>query len=96
MIRAILYMHQNSGAYAGVYTCDRTYQMKRTAIESQKERNALTCFNEKVQINNVKMGAFFYPHLPACPYFTSRDQYKPKKFVMAALNSSHKLQCFCI
>ena len=58
MIRAIFYIHQNSGAYAGVYTCDRTYQMKRTAIESQKERNALTCFNEKVQINNVKMGAF--------------------------------------
>ena len=70
--------------------------MKRAAIKSQKERNTLTCFNETVQINNVKMGALFYPHLPACSYFSNYDQYKPNKFVMAALNSSHKLHCFCI
>ena len=70
--------------------------MKRTAIESKKERNTLTCFNETVQINNVKIGAFFFPHLPACSYFINCDQYKPKKFVMAAVNSSHKLHCFCI
>ena len=58
-------MHQNSGACAGVCTCDRTHQMKKTAIESKRKRNALTCFNEKVQINNIKMETFFF-HPPAC------------------------------
>ena len=38
---------------------------KKTAIVSQKERNSLTCFNVKVQINNVKMETFFF-HTPAC------------------------------
>ena len=39
--------------------------MKKTAIELQRERNALTCFNEKAQINNVKMENFSF-HPPAC------------------------------
>ena len=38
---------------------------KKTVIVSQKERNSLTCFNAKVQINNVKMEIFFF-HPPAC------------------------------
>ena len=58
-------MHQMSGACAGVCTCDRTHQMKKIAIVSQRERNALTCFNEKFQINNVKMKTFSF-HPPAC------------------------------
>ena len=62
MVRAIFYMHQNRGACADMYTCDRTHQMKKTAIESQRKRNALTCYNEKVQINNVEMKIFsFHP-----------------------------------
>ena len=48
----------------------------------QKERHALTCFNEKVQIKNVKM--------ETC------DQHKPINFEMAVLNSSHKIHGFCI
>ena len=43
---------------------DRTHQMKKTAVESQRERNALTCFNKKVQINNIKMETFSF-HPPA-------------------------------
>ena len=58
-------MHQNSDGCAGVCTCDCTHQMKKTAIESQRERNALLCFNEKVQINNIKMETFSF-HPPAC------------------------------
>ena len=89
-------MHQNSGACVGVYTCNRTHQMKKTAIASQRERNALTCFNVKVQINNIKMETFSF-HPPAClPHFSNCNQQKPNKFVMAALNSSHKLLGFCI
>ena len=65
MIRAIFYMHQDSGACAGMCTCNCAYQMKKTAIELQRERNALTCFNEKAQINNVKMENFSF-HPPAC------------------------------
>ena len=42
-----------------------THQMKKTATESQRERNALTCFNEKVQINIIKMETFSF-HPPAC------------------------------
>ena len=62
---AIFYMHQNSGACASICKCDRTHQMKKTAIVSQRERNSLTCFNAKVQISNVKMKTFFF-HPPAC------------------------------
>ena len=37
--------------------------LKKTAIESQRERNILTCFNDKVLINNVKKETFsFYLH----------------------------------
>ena len=90
-------MHQNSSACAGVRTCDCTHQIKKTLIELQSERNALICFYEKVQINNAKTENFsFYSPLPACPYFSNCDQYKPNKIVMAAINSSHKLQGFCI
>ena len=69
MIRAIIYMHQNSGACAGVCTCDCTYQMKKNAIVSQKERNALTCFNEKVHVNNVKIETFSFHPLVCLPLF---------------------------
>ena len=73
-----------------------SHQMKMTAIESQRERNALTCFNEKVQNNNVKMETFPF-HPPAClPLFSNCDQHKTNKFVIVALNSSHKLHGFCI
>ena len=65
MICGISYMHQNSGACAGVCMCDRTHQMKKTVIASQRERNALTCLNKKVQINNIKMETFSF-HPPAC------------------------------
>ena len=41
-----------------VHMLSCSHQMKMTAIESQRERNALTCFNEKVQNNNVKMETF--------------------------------------
>ena len=58
-------MRQNTGACAGLSTRDRTHQMKKTAIVSQRERKALTWFNEKVQINNVKMETFSF-HPPAC------------------------------
>ena len=57
----------------------------KTVIESHRERNALTCFTEKVQINNIKMEKFYFSHC---------DQHKPDKFVMAALNNSHKLHGF--
>ena len=65
MVRAIFYMHQTSGACAGVHTCDSTHQMKKTAFVSQRERNALICFNEKFQIKNVKMETFSF-HPPDC------------------------------
>ena len=99
MVRATFYMHQNSGAYPGVCMCDRMHQIKKTAIVSHRERNALICFNEKVQINNVKMETFsIHPPacLPACPYFSNCDQHKPNKFAMAAPNSSDKLHDFCM
>ena len=35
-------------------------------------------------------------HLSASPYFSNCDQCRPNKFVMAALNSSHKLHGSCI
>ena len=58
-------MDQTSGVCAGVCACDRTHQMEKTAIVSQRERNSITCFNKKVQINNVKIETFsIYP--PAC------------------------------
>ena len=53
----------NGGACGGVCTWHLTHQMK-TATVSQREQNALTCFNKKVQINNVKMETSFHP--PAC------------------------------
>ena len=53
----------------------------------QKERHALTCFNEKVQIKNVKMETF---SIRPC------DQHKSNNFKMAVLNSSHKIHGFCI
>ena len=62
MVRTIFYMHQNRGACAEMYTRNLTHQMKKTATESQRKRNALTCCNEKVQINNVEMKTFsFHP-----------------------------------
>ena len=65
MVRPIFYMHQNSGTCAGVCLSNRTHQMKKIAIVSQRERNDLTCFNEKVQINNIKMETFSF-HPPVC------------------------------
>ena len=62
---ATFYMHQHSAAFAGAYICDRKHQMKKTAIVLQRERNALTCFNEKVQITNFKIETFSI-HPPAC------------------------------
>ena len=69
---------------------------RRLPLSHKRERKALNCFNEKVQINNVKMETFsFYP--PAClPIFSNCGQHKPNKFVLAALNSLHKLHGFCI
>ena len=55
MVHAIFYMHQTSGASAGMCVCNRTHQLKKTAIVSQRKKNVLSCFNEKVQINDVKM-----------------------------------------
>ena len=63
MVHAIFYMHQTSGASAGMCVCDRTHQLKKTAIVSQRKRNVLSCFNEKVQINDVKMETLSI-HLP--------------------------------
>ena len=55
--------HQNSGACAIAHIKWRG----QLACHKQSERNALTCFNEKVQINNVKMGNLLFPStfLPA-------------------------------
>ena len=36
MARAIFYTRQTRGACAGVCACDRTHQMEKTAITSQK------------------------------------------------------------
>ena len=36
MACAIFYMHQTRGACAGVCACDRTHQMEKTTITSQK------------------------------------------------------------
>ena len=58
MLHAIFYMYQSGGACAGVCACLRTHQMKKTAIVTQREINILTCFNDKIQINNVKMETF--------------------------------------
>ena len=65
MIRAIFYMHQISGACAGMCTGNLTHQLKNTTIVSQRERNALNFFHEKAQINNVKMETFSF-HPPTC------------------------------
>ena len=53
-------MHQNIDACVGMYTCDCTGQMRKNAIVSQRNKNSLTGFNAKVQINNVKMETFFF------------------------------------
>ena len=58
-------MHQTSGACACVCQCNQMHEIKKTFIVSQRERNALTCFNEKVQINNIKMETFSI-RPPAC------------------------------
>ena len=65
MIGAIFYMHQISGACAGMCMGNLTHQLKNTTIVLQRERNALTFFHEKAQINNVKMETFSF-HPPAC------------------------------
>ena len=95
-MHATFYMHQTSGVCAGMCTCDRMHQMKKTAIVSQRERNALTCFNEKVQINNVKMKTFIYLSTCLPAPISNCDQHKPNKFVMAILNSLHKPHGFSI
>ena len=65
MMCAIFYMHQISGGCAGMCRGNLTHQLKNTTIVSQRERNALTFFHEKAQINNVKMETFSF-HAPAC------------------------------
>ena len=65
MMCAIFYMHQISGGCAGMCRGNLTHQLKNTTIVSQRERNALTFFHEKAQINNVKMETFSF-HPPAC------------------------------
>ena len=64
MMCAIFYMHQISGGCAGMCRGNLTHQLKNTTIVSQRERNALTFFHEKAQINNVKMETFSF-HPPA-------------------------------
>ena len=54
---------------------------------SVSDTTILSCFNEKIQIKNVKMKTL---------YFSNCDRHKPNNFVMAALSSSHKLHGFCI
>ena len=67
MVHAIFYMHQNSGGCAGMCTCDHTHPSNEEYCHcvTERERNSLTCFNAKVQINNVKMETFFFDP-PAC------------------------------
>ena len=71
--------------------CDAT-------IVPQRQRNVLTCFNEKVQIKNVKMETLSICP-PACPapiLEIVANTNLTYNFVMAALNSSHKLYGSCI
>ena len=77
MIHAIFYMYQNSGAGAGMCMYDCTHQMKchcesfcKIATVSQRERNALICFNKEVQINNFKMETFSF-HQPVFSFHTN-------------------------
>ena len=64
-------------------------------IVPERQINVLTCFNEKVQIKNVKMETLsIYPPPPSSPptwpapgYFRNCNQHKPNNFVVAALNS---------
>ena len=48
-------------------------------IVPQRQRNVLTCFNEKVQIKTVKMETFLYPstHLGS-PYLEIVTNTNPK------------------
>ena len=41
-----------------IYTTRHNFNVYDATIVSQRERNALTCFNEKVQFKNVKMEPF--------------------------------------
>ena len=67
-----------------------------TIVSPKILRNVLTCLNEKVQIKNVKMETLsLSASLPTSPYFRNCDRHKPNNFVMAALNSSHKLHDSC-
>ena len=70
-ISAISYMHQNSGACTGVCTCDCTHQMKKTAIESQRERNA--CLMRKCRSIILKWKSSLSIHLPVFPYFSNTN-----------------------
>ena len=67
-------------------------------IMSQRERNALTCFNEKARSKMSKWKLSLSNNLPASPYFSNYDDQnlKPNNFEMAALDNSHKLHGFCI
>ena len=84
-----LHIHQiSAGACAGMCTCDRTHQMKKTTIVSQMLWLVLM---RKFRLTMLKWKLSLSIHLPAWPYFSDCDTHKPNKFVMAALNSSQKL-----
>ena len=58
-----------------------------------KDKDILTCFNEKVQIKTAKTEPFsLHPPTWPAPILETVTNTKPNSFVMAALNSSsHKL-----
>ena len=44
MTRAIFYTHQTNSPWAGVYACDRRYQMEKTGVFEAQKRKAVNCF----------------------------------------------------
>ena len=96
MTHALLYMHQTSHVCAGMCMCNRTHQTEKTDFISQRERNVLTCFNEKVHNKMSKWKLSLFVHVPSSPYFSIYDQHKCYNFEMVALSSSYKLHGFCI
>ena len=83
-----IYIHiHRAYIYIYIYICTTeviSMSVYDATIVPQRQRNVLTCFNEKqkVQIKALKMETFSIhpPHL-ANPYFRNCDQHKSNSFV---------------
>ena len=59
MAHAIFYMHQTSGACAGVCACDHTHQMEKTDVEGHVRKKLNLNFMSLVGFPASKIWMFF-------------------------------------